>query len=65
MTHKNKTPTSVSALAGASKFQRLKTILSQSAPRLFAIFYMRCICLGDLLPLALAVAVLIGLEMAK
>jgi len=61
----NKTPTSVSALAGASRFQQLKTILAQAENRFYAIFCMRCLCLGDLLPLLLAVAVLIGLEIAK
>ncbi len=65
MTPKNKTPTSVSALIGASIFQQSKTILKQAAHRLYAIFYMRCLCLGDVLPLLLIVAVLIGLEIAK
>jgi hypothetical protein len=65
MTPKNKTPTSEQTLAGASRFQQSKTILAQAAHRFYAIFCMRCLCLGDLLPLALAVAVLIGLEIAR
>lgn len=65
MPPKNKAPTSGQTLAGASKFQQSKTFLSQAAHRLYAIFCMRCLCLGDLLPLAQTVAVLIGLEMAK
>jgi hypothetical protein len=65
MTPKNKTPTSVETLAGASRFQQSKTILAQAAHRFYAIFCMRCLCLGDVLPWLLAVAVLIGLEIAK
>jgi hypothetical protein len=65
MTPKNKTPTSVATLAGASRFQQSKTILSQAAHRFYAIFCMHCLCLGDVLPLLLAVAVLVGLEIAK
>lgn len=65
MTAQNKTPTSVATLAGASKFQQSKQIVSLALNRLNAIFCMRVLCLGDVLPLFLALLMLLFVELLK
>ena len=64
MTAPTKTPVSVATLAGASKFQQSKKILTIALHRINAIFCMRMFCLGDLLPLMVAV-LLLTVEMSK
>ena len=58
-------PLAAQTAQGASKFQQSKTILSHALHRIGAIFCMRVLCLGDLLPMLLAVAVLIGVGVTK
>ena len=65
MTSKNKTPTTGQPVAGASKFQQSKRILTLALHRLNAIFCMRVFSLGDVLPLFLSVLGLIVLEVLK
>lgn len=65
MTTRNKTPASVATLAGATRFQQSKQILSNVLHRIGAIFFMRVLCLGDLLPLIAAVLVLLAVEASK
>lgn len=65
MTPKNKTPTTVATVAGARKFQQTKSILLLTLHKFYAIFSMRVLCLGDVLPLVLALLVLAGVEVLK
>ncbi len=65
MAPKNKTPTTGQTVAGASKFQKSKQILTLTLHRLNAIFCMRVFSLGDMLPLFVAVVALIVVELLK
>lgn len=60
MTPQKQTPTTGQTVAGATRFQQSKQILSLTLHKAIAIFSMRVLCLGDLLPmLALAVVLIV------
>ena len=61
----NKTPTTGQTVAGATRFQQSKKILAHTLHKLVAIFSMRLLCLGDVLPLSVIVATLMVLEVLK
>jgi hypothetical protein len=65
MTTQNKTPASVATLAGASKFQKSKQILTLALHKFIAIFSMRVLCLGDLLPMLAVVLALVAVEVTR
>lgn len=59
------TPLAGETAQGATKFQQSKHILEHAIHRMSAIFFMRVLCLGDLLPLIAAVLVLLAVEASK
>jgi hypothetical protein len=60
MPPKNKAPTTGQTVAGATRFQQSKQILSLALHKFVAIFSMRVLCLGDLLPMLAVVLALVA-----
>lgn len=65
MAPQNKTPTTGQTVAGATRFQQSKQILSLAMQRMCAIFCMRLLCLGDLPTLLGVVLVLLAVGVSK
>lgn len=65
MAPQKQTPTSGQTLAGATKFQQSKQILSLALHKFIAIFFMRAMCLGDLLPMLAVVLALLAVEVTR
>ena len=65
MTPQKQTPTTGQTVAGATRFQQSKQILSLTLHKAIAIFSMRVLCLGDLLPMLAVVLALVAVEVTR